>query len=152
MVLVAAAAAFPSASAAATHAEYIAAADPICRDAITDTKKPFKRLLESLKQVPADPAGLREFQRRFGNRALRIANRLSRMVGALAAMPQPAEDSALLNPWLALKREAVDDFADSSRAFKQGKFERSRKLSKRFERKNAEAARLIKGFGFQVCS
>jgi hypothetical protein len=164
--MIAAATTPPTASAAATRAEYVTQVDQIC----ATTTKGFGRLGPRLKilfapknYAPPPMSGsptptkkqLRQLRNRFINRLSGLLANLNRAVGStsdqLALVPPAPGDEAAVAQWIAGLRQYVTFTADSIRSLRHHK----PPMALAFQRQATEAlntgSAAVQGFGIRNC-
>ncbi len=132
-----------SAGAAATRAEYVAQADPVCAVATKEIDAAGKGALSNLKKLKFKAAA-REY--------LAAARAFDESIASLRLIAPPAADAALIDRWL---RKQSETAAVIRRAAKLARQKRVRELSRAGERSvklAEESARVVAGFGFQACA
>jgi hypothetical protein len=131
------------AGAAATRAEYVAQADPLCADANGDIERlngKFRRL-EKMERFRA-----------AGNVLRKTGTRLSVSIRQVRAIPPPPGDEQLIARWLGL----IEKVAANN--MKMGAAESKQRFGKveRFQRSNDglhdKAHALVAPFGFSSCA
>jgi hypothetical protein len=125
-----------------TRAEYVAAAEPICKSNSEANSKILKGVKEQVKQDELAAAG-----RRF----IRASAALGSTVGQLAKLPQPAEDAAKLTKWIGyLKKEKTYLQQIGQALGAKDKFH-AQKLAVQLNRNNNKANNTVISFGFHEC-
>ena len=87
-----------SAGAAATRAEYIAQADPICASELAATKRTFGGVAGDLRNGRFKQAA---------SKFRRTTRVFKKGVAGVAAIPPPATDAALLSQWVQMLRDQI---------------------------------------------
>jgi hypothetical protein len=151
-----------SASAATTRAEYVAQVEPICQAGVAQEEAAARPLAKKLKQLQRSrrQAHSRKAIRRFAKRELRLLVRFYDLVARveqevtsqIAAVPPAIEDTSLIQVWLRVRNEQAVVTQRLIRAFAKGSFFAAFDLILEATAKSAEAADLVRDFGFQYCS
>jgi hypothetical protein len=145
------------ASAASTHAEYIAQVDPICQTFVGPMNDAFRAYFRNEKRLGsvAKKGTLKQFgaqTKRTARSLKRIAQLHADLTNQIATVPPTTEDFGTIGTWLnhrrqeeALLRSAASILVQF-RPYKQY----FRKLNMA-DAADAAATRTASGFGFQVC-
>jgi hypothetical protein len=154
----------PVAQAAATRAEYVAQAEPLCKATSDSLRKPAKKFVKGLKKATPKhkPKRGSRAAKRYARRVFRVAGgfylvfgrKVSGLQRQLVVIPPPAADAAVLNQWLGSMSVASDAMIDIATRL------RSRSLKKALGAANEigqidkglkATDSVVSGFGFQQC-
>jgi hypothetical protein len=163
-VILALAVSAPAAQAAATRAEYVAQAEPLCKAASDSLVKPGKKFAKRLRKAtprhkpkPGSRAAkiyARRVFRAAGGFYLVFGRKVSGLQRQLVAIPPPAAEAAVLNQWLGSMSVAADTMTDIATRL------RSRRLKKalgaanqigEIDKELKATDNVVSGFGFQQC-
>jgi hypothetical protein len=132
-----------SSHAAATRAEYVAQADPICAAANADIAKLNKKFFRLHKKGRYGAAGV----------ALgKTGPRLSASIAQVRAITPPPGDEATVTSWLGFVDGVAADNRKMGRAEAKQRFGKVVKLIKRNGRLQDRAHALVADWGFQNCA
>jgi hypothetical protein len=129
--------------AAATRAEYVAQADPICAAANGDIARLNRRFHRLHKKGRYRAAGAM-----LG----KTGPRLSASVDQVRAIPPPPGDEQTVASWLAFIDGVAADNRKMGRAESHERFGTVAKLQRRNDRLHTHAHALVADFGFQDCA
>jgi hypothetical protein len=146
------------ASAADTHAEYIAQVDPICESFVGTHDAAVKAYNKDVKRWEhlAGKGTLKAWlkaTRRASHSLTRLTQIEESLYEAFAAVPPPAADAITIGAWLDDRRRSTALSASAAAALNRPVPEIG-KVFKKIKKANAALAaadRAIEGFGFQVC-
>lgn len=152
----------PAAQAAATRAEYVAQAEPLCAATNQVLNKRAKKYIKQLKafnrEKPKTKAAKKRQALRFffvsGTFYLTIGNALNTLDGQLGGIAAPAADATVAAQWLESLRLDADTFNRLGLAFKSRKLKKiiaaapeANGLDKQLQATDA----IVAGWGFQEC-
>ena len=129
--------------AAATRAEYVAQAEPICglaNDDIQRLNERFHRLHEKSHYGPA------------GRALKRTGTRLSKSIEQVRAITPPPGDEQTIASWLDLVQGIADNNVRLGRAESHRRFSRVSKIETRNEAIAKQAHALVADWGFHACA
>jgi hypothetical protein len=152
------------AQAAATRAEYVAQAEPLCKATSDSLRKPGKKFVKGLRKATPKhkPKPGSKAAKTYARRVFRIAGgfylvfgrKVSGLQKQLVVIPPPTADAAVLNQWLGSMSLAADTMTDIATRL------RSRSLKKalgaaneigEIEKELKATDNVVSGFGFQQC-
>jgi hypothetical protein len=144
------------ADAAASRAEYIAQADPICESglvrenaALAKYRKEQAALIKKgRKGAPILPAQLRSTARYF-NRFSRIEGKVTQGLSPLVAAPG---DEALIATWIGKRRQVVDLTHRATRPLVKGNRKKFMRLLTAALEADRQSGVLMQDFGFSHCT
>jgi hypothetical protein len=129
--------------AAPTRAEFVAQADPICREGNRESRPYFRKVARKVRKDELPAAG------RNLIRAERIQIRTGRK---LAELEPPPADADRIDRWLTLVRRGVRRAIASGQALKRGDLDSASELIDRADRQIAKGRRQVRNFDFEVCA
>jgi hypothetical protein len=154
----------PAAQAAATRAEYVAQAEPLCKAASDSLAKPSKKFVKGLKKATpkhkpkpgskAAKAYARKVFRVSGGFYLIFGHKVSGLEAQLAAIPPPAADAAGLNQWLGSMSTASATMIDIATRLRSKSLKKALGAALRIgdiEKELKATDAIVSGFGFQQC-
>jgi hypothetical protein len=160
----------PAAQAAATRAEYVAQAEPICKAANMTLKKQAAKAFKGIKAGPADivPAdnadhAARRRARRTLQRLLVTSGRLYVLLGRginqvdqqLVTIPPPDADATAIGQWIESRRVIAEGWKSLGAVFKSGSLKKISKLDGQtfadLVDKETAADQIVTGYGFYQC-
>jgi hypothetical protein len=125
-----------------TRPEYVAKVEPICKantDANSRILKGVKEQVKNDKLVPA------------GKRFIQASGALGKSVTQIAAVPQPAADSAKLTKWIGYLKEEKSYLQKIGQALKAKNKFKAQKLAIDLNKNNNKANNTVISFGFDEC-
>lgn len=125
-----------------TRADYIAQAEPICR-ANTDANRHILKGAKSKAKHGHLSAAGRQFTR--------AASAFSSTLDQLAAIPQPAADTAVLSRWIGYLRLEGDYLGRVAQALKKAQRNKAEGYAVRLNRNANLANQVVTGYGFSAC-
>lgn len=121
------------------RAEYVAAAEPICKRAVEANLGIFKGIRA---------ANLKKAAKRFSRAAASFRKRLRE----LEAVPQPTADEPRLAKWLEALGVETELLADLGSSLKAEEKARAKHYAERLRQNANHANNLVLGFGFAYCT
>jgi hypothetical protein len=149
----------PTASAAATRAEYVAQVDPICAAAQAQERAAAQQLKRKLRKLARHP-NTRKARRRAIKHELRAIARFYGYVAAVeqsvnaqvATIPPAVEDTSLITLWLRVRAEQVVATQRLASAPVKGDIFAALDMFFEASDKVDEAGDIVRDLGFQHCS
>jgi hypothetical protein len=154
----------PAAQAAATRAEYVAQAEPLCKAASNSLAGPSKKFAKGLKKAKpkhkpkrgskAAKAFARRVFRVSGGFYLTFGQKVSGLQRQLAAIPPPAADAAVLNQWLGSMSTAAATMTDIATRLRSKNLKKALGAAAQvgdIEKELRATDAVVSGFGFQQC-
>jgi len=142
-----------SAEGAATRAEYVAQAEPICAETNSDIARLDKRfftLADKGLEARKRPTQKRFF-RKAGGVIKETAAAFDASVAAVRLIPPPPGDEQLITQWLDINARRADLNRDRGKAFAKLRFRRAAQLQSQNVLLADEAHGLVADFGFHAC-
>jgi hypothetical protein len=125
-----------------TRADYVASAEPICKQNVLANKRIFKGAKAEVK------AGeLKKASRHF----FRAATAFAATVRQLAALKHPPADAARVERWLGLLRDETALIRRIGKALAAGNKHRAESLAVDLNRNSSRANNAVLSFGFDYC-
>jgi hypothetical protein len=121
------------------RAEYVAAAEPICKKAVKENLGIFRDIKAAAPQKAS---------KRIARAASGFHNRLLE----LEAVPQPTTDEPRLKKWLTALATETELLAALSRSLKAEKKAQAQRNAERLHKNANYANNLVLGFGFAYCT
>jgi hypothetical protein len=141
-VLAALAVAAPAASGAATRAEFIAQADPVCAEANAVAKQ----------QLSGFGADIGDERWKSAARRFRVTLRVfNGMIDSLSAIEPPAADAALISNWIARLRSQSPQARSVIAAIKKHSLKKIIARDDRLIKNSRQTKKLVSGYGFKAC-
>jgi hypothetical protein len=154
----------PAAQAAATRAEYVAQAEPLCKAASKSLVKPGKKFVKGLKKATPKhkPPNGSKAAKKYARQVFRVAGGFYLVFGRvvsglqkqLVAIPPPAPDAAVLNQWLGSMSLAAGTMTDIATGLRSKSLRKALIAADQIDQidKQLKATdHIVSGFGFQQC-
>jgi hypothetical protein len=126
-----------------TRQEFIAQADPICREGNRKSRPYFKKVRKKVRKDELPAAG----------RNLIKAERIQLRTGReLAELEAPPADAERIETWLTLVRRGVKRAIAAGRALTRGDLDEAAELIDRGDRQIAKGRRQVRNIDFEVCA
>lgn len=125
-----------------TRTEYVAKVEPICKANTEANSRILKGVKEQVKQNKLVPAG---------KRFIRASGALGKSVTQIAAVPQPAADSAKLTKWIGYLKSEKTYLQKIGKALKAKDKYQAQKLAVDLNKNNNQANNTVISFGFKEC-
>jgi hypothetical protein len=141
-LLISAVAVVAIARADTTRADYIAAAEPICKQNTDANRHILRGAKQKAKHGHLGAAG-RQFTR--------AARAFSTTVDQLAAIPQPPDDVPILSQWISYLQLEASYLGKVGMALKHGQGGKAEGYAVRLNRNANLANQVVTGYGFSSC-
>ncbi len=122
--------------------EYVEKVEPICKANTDANSRILKGVKEQVKDGQLVPAGAR---------FVRASGALGKSVTQIAAVPQPAADSAKLTKWIGYLKEEKAYLQKIGQALKAKNKFKAQKLAIELNKNNNNANNTVISFGFDEC-
>lgn len=126
-----------------TREEFVAQADPICREGNRKSRPYFKKVEKKVRKDELPAAG----------RNLIRAERIQRRTGReLAELEAPPADADRIDLWLSFVRRGVKRAIAAGQALTRGDLDGAAELLERADRQIAKGRRHVRNIDFEVCA
>jgi hypothetical protein len=122
--------------------EYVERVEPICKQNTEANSRILKGVKDQVKQDKLVPAG---------KRFIRASAALGKTVTQIAAVPQPAEDTAKLTKWIGYLKQEKTFLQKIGAALKASDKYHAQKLAVELNKNNNKANNTVISFPFKEC-
>lgn len=126
-----------------TREQFVAQADPMCREANAKSARLF---------APVEKLVRKGKHRKAGGRLVRGERVQLDLIAELRELDRPAADAKRIGKWLRLGEDGGQTVVEAGRVLKRGRVGKAAGLLDDSEEIFAQARRQVKGFGFRYCA